>query len=372
MKLILVSNRLPVRVTQGPDGPVVTRGDGGLATAVGRAARRLKPRWVGCLGAEFSADDFEAMSKQGFLPLALPDALYKRYYAGYSNQVLWPVLHGFKAILSPKTYWADYVRANNAFADQIAGMAGPDDVIWIHDYHLFLLPELLRARGLKNKIGFFLHTPFPNTAYFRDTAPGRRIIRSLELCDSVGVQTSDNLRNLKAIAKSAVAGVFPIGIDYRQFARRLTPDPGFLERIPAKKRIPTILSLSRLDYTKGLPQLLDAIAILAQDESLRQKFKVRLVVVPSREQQPEYQYLRQRIEESVTQINASLPEGSPPLVDLHYGFLSPDECMASYRNARIFVAAPVADGMNLVAKEYIAANPSGTLVLGRAAGAPRS
>src|SRR5580704_8171932 len=134
MKLILASNRLPVRVTAGPTGPVVEPSDGGLATAVGRAARRLKPRWVGALGSDSTPEDVKAMAEHNFFSVALHSSLYKRYYAGYSNRVLWPLLNGFSAILSPTTYWSDYVRANRVFADHVAAIINPDDVIWIHDY----------------------------------------------------------------------------------------------------------------------------------------------------------------------------------------------------------------------------------------------
>jgi trehalose-6-phosphate synthase len=129
------------------------------------------------------------------------------------------------------------------------------------------------------------------------------------------------------------------------------------------------LSLSRLDYIKGLPQLLEGVARLAADPTLKSRFKLRLVVVPSREHQPEYQKLREQLEQSVAALNASADNEGGPLVEFQYGFLSPDECIIAYRAADIFIASSISEGMNLVAKEYVAANPTGTLVLGRGAGA---
>jgi len=387
MKLILVSNRLPVRVTTGPSGPVIESSDGGLATAVGRAAKRLKPRWVGYLGDTIGPAATKTATEHGYFPVSMSLPVYDNYYSGYSNQVLWPVLHGFDPVSSPGARWGDYVRANESFATEVARLATPEDAIWIHDYHLFLLPELLRSRGLKNKIGFFLHTPFADDGFFQGTDQGRRLVKSLLQADTIGVQTRKSLERVHVVARGVGAtvdrltgsiryldrtlrsGTFPIGIDYRQFARRTQPAPGFQERLITKASPPTVLSLSRLDYTKGLPELLDAASLLARDPSVAGRFTLRLLVIPSRLSQPEYRSLREHIEQSVRHVNVTCGTAAWQPVEYQYGFLTGDECIAAYRSAKVFVAAPLADGMNLVAKEYLAANRGGTLVLGRGAGA---
>lgn len=386
-KLIIVSNRLPISISPGESGLNIKPSDGGLATAVGRVSKKLQARWIGYLGDQLSPHAVESVRQRNFFPVSIPSEIYNRYYSHFSNRVLWPVLHGLRAFASSKTYWSDYVAANKAFADEVAKLADPDDAIWIHDYHLFLLPELLRARGLTNKIGFFLHTPFPDTAFFSDTIAGRRILRSLMVADSLGVQTHRYLARLRGAVLAAGAmvsrkspiiafrdhaiktGAFPIGIDYRYFSRKPDLQLEFMERLGVKSGTKVVLALSRLDYTKGIPELLEAVSMLQQDTATRGRFVLRLRVIPSRETQPEYKNLKHEIEEKVEAINSSAGNQNSRPVEYRYGVLSPDELLSAYRQADIFVAAPVADGMNLVAKEYVAANTNGVLILSQQAGA---
>jgi trehalose 6-phosphate synthase/phosphatase len=386
-KLILVSNRLPISISGEGENLKIKPSDGGLASAVGRVSKKLQARWIGYLGDQPSDETLQSVRKLNFFPVTIPAKTYRRYYSNYSNRVLWPILHGLAPFASPKSYWADYVAANQAFADEVARIAGPDDAIWVHDYQLFLLPELLRRRGLTNKIGFFLHTPFPDKSFFSDTKAGRRILRSLMLTDSLGVQTNRHLEKLRNAVMSAGAmvsrssqlityhnrfiktGAFPIGIDYRYFSRRADRNMAFMERIRPKAESRIILSLSRLDYTKGIPELLKGVDLMTKNQNLYGKFVLRLKVIPSRETQTEYQKLKAEIEQLVEEINKSVGAGSWRPVEYTYGVLAPDELLSTYRQADIFVAASLADGMNLVAKEYLAANARGTLVLSRETGA---
>jgi trehalose 6-phosphate synthase/phosphatase len=386
-KLIIVSNRLPVSISGSKDNITINPTDGGLASAVGRVSQKLQARWIGYLGDQNDPDIVSSMHKNNFFPVNIPATTYKRYYNFFSNGVLWPVLHGLRPFASINSSWSAYVAANQAFADEVMEMVEEDDTIWIHDYHLFLLPELLRARGLTNKIGFFLHTPFPERSFFADTAQGRRILRSLMMTDSLGVQTNRYLERLRGAVRATgamvnnsspviayrnhivKAGAFPIGIDYRYFSRKLDQQFHFMEKLQPKSDTKVVLSVSRLDYTKGIPELLEAVSKLAGVEHLKGKFVLRLNVIPSRETQREYQDLKHKIEQQVGLINKAVRNPNWCPVEYRYGKLAPDELITAYRNANIFVAASLADGMNLVAKEFLAANTKGVLVLGREAGA---
>jgi trehalose 6-phosphate synthase/phosphatase len=386
-KLIIVSNRLPVSISGQKDNLKIKPSDGGLASAVGRVSKKLQARWIGYLGDQTDADVVNSIRKHNFFPVNIPQATYRRYYNHFSNGVLWPVLHGLRPFSSISAYWSDYVAANNAFADEVMKLADKDDAIWIHDYHLFLLPEILRARGLTNKIGFFLHTPFPERSFFSNTVPGRQILRSLMMTDSLGVQTNRHLERLRGAVFAAgamvsqsspviayrnhivKAGAFPIGIDYRYFSRKSDRHLQFMEKLHTKPDGKILLSVSRLDYTKGIPELLKAVSELTTNPGMRGRFVLRLCVIPSRETQKEYKGLRREIEQRVTAINESIGDTYWKPVEYRYGTLAPDELLATYRQADVFVAASLADGMNLVAKEYLAANAKGVLVLGREAGA---
>jgi trehalose 6-phosphate synthase/phosphatase len=386
--LILVSNRLPIQLSTQDGHTTVTAGSGGLATAVGSVSHRLRSRWIGYLGDGTSPEAVAAAQQQHYHPVAIPRDTYQDYYDHFSNRILWPILHGFAPFDDPGRYWQAYLEANHRFADKVAELAKPKDLIWVHDYQLFLLPALLRERGLTNRIGFFLHTPFPHGSFFADNPYGRRLLDSLLLTDSLGVQTERYFQRLRTSlqgvgarfdaatqriayrGRELAAGVFPIGINYQFFSRRPALAPVFYEEPgPKPEATKTLLSLSRLDYTKGIPQQLEAIARLAADPALRGSFVLRLVVIPSREHQPEYQDLKHQIEDRVAQINATYAATGWEPIAYSYASLDPEVLKATYRAADIMLVTPVADGMNLVAKEYLAANARGVLVLSREAGA---
>jgi len=386
-KLILVSNRLPIEVSGAADKPVIKPGSGGLASAVGRLSKKKQASWVGYLGNAHSQAVIAAAHANHYYPVDIPPAVYKSYYNHFSNRVLWPILHGLEPYGDPSIGWEDYAAANRAFADEVVRIAEPDDIIWVHDYHLFMLPKLLRQRGLNNKIGFFLHTPFPAGTFFTDNLFGRKLLRSLTMADTIGVQTTRYLdrlniafrnlgakvnyatRSISLLGRSVITSAFPIGIDYRYFNRRPEPAPGFKERLQPRSGARLMLALSRLDYTKGIPQLLDAIGQLAADPATAGRFTLLLVVIPSRETQPEYQNLKRKIERRVTALNAKYAQPGWRPVEYLYGSLNRDQLLATYRQADIMLNTPIADGMNLVAKEYLAANTRGILILSREAGA---
>lgn len=386
-KLILVSNRLPIKLTEVEGTITLTPGDGGLATALRSVFKSGQACWVGSLGSGASPEMIAEARSQRYYPVTMPPELYRRYYEGFSNRILWPVLHGLAATVRPGSYWQNYRAANEKFADTVAELTRPGDIIWVHDYHLLLLPKLLRSRGLTNRIGFFLHTPFFRMPFFTRSSIGRELLSSLLTADTLGVQTKATLTQLRSAleqlgarlsehtneiqyrGRRLIAEAFPIGIDFRSYARRPLPEPAFYENLnPSEPAPKTILSLSRLDYTKGILQQLEAVSRLAAQPHLAGTFTFSLMVVPSREQIPEYARLKAAIEHRVGQINATATSTWQP-VAYHYGQLDPEALRRTYRQADIMLVTPIADGMNLVAKEYLAANSRGTLILSATAGA---
>lgn len=371
--LIIVSNRLPITISRDSDGQVSVRpGSGGLATAVGSISKRLHARWVGYLGQAVPADIMVAANTEGYFPVQVPQPLYENYYNHFSNRVLWPVVHGFAAHDAPESYWEDYRAVNELFAREVARIAAPDDIVWVHDFHLLMVPQLLRQFGITNRIGFFLHTPFP-VNFFHDHPLGRRLLTGLLEADSIGLQTKRSLTHFRSslrrlgLRAGGVVKAFPIGIDFNFFSRRPALAPEFYEQVGPKGSTKMILSLSRLDYTKGILQQLAAIKQLAARPDLAGTFAFRLLVVPSRDTVPEYRDLKAEIERQVAAINAAAGDWQPIIYT--YGAVDTDTLKATYRRADIMLVTPLADGMNLVAKEYLAANARGTLILSREAGA---
>jgi trehalose-6-phosphate synthase len=378
-RLIIVSNRPPISVAEGPQGLWVKRAPGGLASALAQVWERPGCIWVGWSGASrsLSHEEFEQLSLGEKLALVnLESHLYKRYYDAFANATLWPVFHGFE----PRNrYTAEDLEAvetaMDRFARCIQWLAGPHDVIWVHDFHLAFLPAKLRELGMKQRVGFFLHIPFPSPHQFRQIRDHERLARSLMQADLVGVQAQRDERQLRhylasaGIEASADIGVFPIGIDYQEYHDRVFRPESAVHVAELALRYEgkvVLLAASRLDYTKGIPQQLQAFERLLE-RTRRRDLVFKLVVVPSRESLEEYQEVREAAEALVAQINQRY-EWQP--VEYTYESYGLDELCAWYARADVMIVAPVIDGMNLVAKEYVATHDdTGVLVLGRKAGA---
>jgi trehalose 6-phosphate synthase/phosphatase len=378
-RLIIVSNRPPISVTEGSGGLAIKRAPGGLAAALSQVWERPGCVWVGWSGMDrsLSHDEFRELRLGDKLALVnLESDLYHRYYDVFANGVLWPVLHG----MAPRqAYTPDDLTAAEAvierFARCLLWLAKPDDIIWIHDFHLALLPGRLRELGMKQRIGFFLHVPFADPAVFRRLPDHERLASSLVQADVLGLQTTRDLRQLKrymARAGLEPAGrvdAFPIGIDYDEYHDRVYRPESAVHLAQLSLRYDgqtVIFAASRLDYTKGIPQQLRAIdGLLARTG--RRDIVFKLLVVPSRESLEEYQEVREQAEQLVAEINGRY-DWQP--VEYTYASYGLDELCAWYARADIMLVTPVVDGMNLVAKEYVAAHgDEGVLVLGRRAGA---
>lgn len=337
-------------------------------------------------------------------PLSLSQDEVAGYYAGFSNSVLWPCFHGLTDRCELRhDDWEMYQRVNRRFADAVGdALEGDRDLVWIHDYHLLLVAAWLRARGTSARLGFFLHTPFPTLDDFLKLPWRGDLLRALLAHDLIGFQSARDLRafltcvdHLVAGAevsrrgegasvieldaedgeRRAVVGVFPIGIDVTPFATgrvgdRVAREVEALRGNAGERKL--IVGVDRLDYTKGLPERLRAYErALARHPQLREQVTFVQVVVPSRESVPAYAALKGEIDRLVGRIAGGLATTSWEPIRYLYTSLAPEELLALYRGADIALVTPLADGMNLVAKEYCAAQIGGTgvLVLSELAGA---
>ncbi|GAB4355380.1 MAG: trehalose-6-phosphate synthase [Candidatus Abyssubacteria bacterium] len=391
-RLVIVSNRLPIVITKTEDGQVKVRpGSGGLVTAIAPVLRNRGGLWIGWPGiVEEEGIDFEgilreATRKQGytFRPVSLTAEEKNRFYHGFSNQILWPIFHDFqmRAIPDPRC-WATYKAVNRKFAHVIAENIEEDDYVWIHDYHLMTVARELRALGLKNKIGYFLHIPFPQLDFYLKFPWRFEILEALLEYDLLGFQTLRDRRNFvqciralrkdvpikgkgqvisgKLGAREVRIGSFPISIDYKSFADRAASKEVEDRARSVHEDLPDrvlILGIDRLDYSKGIPNRLQAFRhALLQYPELREKVTFIQVVVPSREEIPEYLGLKKDIERLVGEINGQLTSSGWVPIHYIYRHLEFTELLAYYRAAEVALLTPLKDGMNLVAKEYCASS----------------
>jgi trehalose 6-phosphate synthase/phosphatase len=385
-RVIIASNRLPVNITEEKGELVLNRSVGGLATALGSVMDMYPMLWIGWSGAKRKLSKAQ-LTKLRFpdtlVPIPISASLLKGYYDSFANGTLWPLMHGIMpSRLSSKTDWDAMLTVTTRFADAIQENCKPDDVVWVHDYHLVLLPRMLRDRGLTNRIGFFLHTPFPPAKTLRKWRHYRKMLSSLSQVDVLGFQTQRDVDNFldclrvagKTMKEGAVVQPFPIGIDYGAYRAAVNVKAVGMYMRKLKKTVTgkkVILSVSRLDYTKGIVEQLWAVEKVIEEYGPK-KAIYKLVVAPSRETVDEYRKLKKEIDETVEVINTRFKKkyGIEP-VEFAYRSHGFEELNAWYRSADILLVTPKIDGMNLVVKEYIAARDDerGAIVLSETIGA---
>lgn len=397
MTLLLVSNRLPVSVSRGKDRIRIQVNPGGVASGLGSFYREYGARWLGWPGdvpKDGPTDVAARLREADCLPVFLPPRLARAYYGGFCNGTLWPLLHSFPMFARYSGEdWAAYRKANELFADRILEETGSEDTLWVHDYHLMLVPELVRRRRPEARIGFFLHTPFPSLDVLRLLPWHRSIVEGGLGADLIGFQTyEDEQAFLTAVRRligldheigRIVRGrrivqvdVFPIGIDFPRFAE--TRDD-LVDRIAGRFRRSVrdsklVFSISRLDYTKGIPEQLRSYdRFLETRTDWRGRVQYLLCVVPSRERAPRYRELKRQIDELVGRINSRYGSLGWTPIQYVYRQLPFHELVALYRTADVALITPLKDGMNLVAKEYVGARADerGVLILSEMAGASK-
>ncbi len=406
-RLIIVSNRLPVVLKKNVySNWEVTPGAGGLVTALAPVLKNRGGIWIGWPGVSDGKNSgiYEALAgvKQKFgydlKPVALSAQEVERYYKGFANEIIWPLFHDFTAYCNFKPeYWQAYKNVNFKFASEITRNLHKSDFIWIHDYHLMGVAHELREMGLNPQIAFFLHIPFPPLDIFVKLPWRLEILNSLVQYDIIGFQTIRDRRNFIHCVKTLLKGVrisgrgqvvsmsgkdrdirvgaFPISIDFDEFAtaasaKEVAEKAWYIHEDLPEQQI--ILGIDRLDYTKGILERLAAYRYALRNHfDLHQKTILVQIVVPSRRKIPQYAALKTEIEQLVGQINGEFTQSG--WVPIHYIFrnLSRADLLAYYRTAEIGLITPLNDGMNLVAKEYCAANidETGVLILSEFAGA---
>ncbi len=393
--VVIVANRLPLDQVQTPDGDIGwQRSPGGLVTALEPFMRARSGAWLGWSGAAGPAQpefDHEGLH---LVPIPLSAEEVARYYEGFSNASLWPLYHD--VVQRPefhRSWWEAYLDVNNRFAEAAAKTAAPEATVWVHDYQLQLVPQLLRALRPDLRIGFFLHIPFPPMELFMQLPWRRQIIGGLLGADLVGFQRPMGAQNFLQIARrmhdvqrsgSGVehegrrieVGSFPISIDTRSFDELASSAP-VRERAAQIRRDlgnpdKVILGVDRLDYTKGIGVRLQAFYELLQDGTATAPQTVLVqVATPSRERIEHYVTMREDIERTVGHINGEFAGIGGPAVHYLHQSMPRAELAALYRAADVMAVTPYRDGMNLVAKEYVAArgDHGGALVLSEFAGA---
>ncbi|MGI9293221.1 MAG: bifunctional alpha,alpha-trehalose-phosphate synthase (UDP-forming)/trehalose-phosphatase [Pseudomonadales bacterium] len=393
-KIISVANRLPVTI-----GDTIHKSTGGLVAALDGISRDnwdvLSIGWPGAAIAPDAQADVSAklLAEYDCLPVYLADDEIVAFYDGFSNSSLWPLLHYNRAYLHyNEQEWQVYQQINERFLEAICSVAEADDLVWVHDYHLMLLPGLLRERIPDLRIGFFLHTPFPSSEIFRCHPRCRELIQGLLGADVLGFHTFGYLRHFRSSTlrllglesqmgeirygnHAASLGIYPIGINATGFANELASTS--FEQTCNKRRQDwpnkrVVLSVERLDYSKGLLRRLEAIeSFLAHSPHGRDTLFV-FVSIPSRIDVPEYKSLRERIEREVGRINGRYATINHSPIHFIFQSIPFNELCALYATADVALVTPLVDGMNLVAKEYVACqgedNP-GVLILSEFAGA---
>lgn len=383
-RLIVASNRLPASVTETHDGLSLSRSNGGLATALASLFQQDTSLWVGWTGLRrhISSKDLARLAMPPYLaPINLTNKEIALYYDQFANGIMWPVAHGLTPTVDfTNAQWRALQRVTSHFADVIKQLLQPNDYIWIHDYHLVLLPAELRRRGITNRVGFFLHTPFPTASDFQKLPHAAELLKSLLSANVLGVQVDRDVKRITAVQKKlamnntdALIKAFPIGIDFESFDS--LNDAVRVKAMAASFRKPfkdktIILSMSRLDYTKGVRNQLRAFEVLIADYPLRENLIYRLNVAPSRESVLEYRELKEEIEALVATINAKY--GTDAWQPIHYTYenIGLEALAAWYQVGDIHLNIPIADGMNLIAKEYVAARRTpGVLIISSTMGA---
>ncbi|WP_114750984.1 bifunctional alpha,alpha-trehalose-phosphate synthase (UDP-forming)/trehalose-phosphatase [Pleomorphovibrio marinus] len=399
-KTIIVSNRLPVSLQHKFGKFEFKPSAGGLATGLGSIYKEGDNIWIGWPGNDVEdpgqrQEVAEELQKLKMAPVFLSKEDVELYYEGFSNDTIWPAFHYFTQYINyHDEYYEAYKRVNRKFCDAILEKADPEDTIWVHDYQLLLLPMMLREALPKSTIAFFQHIPFPSYEIIRMLPWRREILEGMVGADLIGFHTYDDMRHfLSAVgrllglsnesgyiqADNRLVNVdsFPMGIDYGKFSKAATSKKTlknikkFKEQLGDQK---LLLTIDRLDYSKGIPQRIKAFdRLLEEHPDFHGKVSMIMVVVPSRAKVKTYQELKEEIDTLVGRINSRF--STLNWVPVHYFYRSfPfDELSAFYAMSDIALVTPLRDGMNLVCKEFVASktDKKGVLILSEMAGASK-
>jgi trehalose 6-phosphate synthase/phosphatase len=408
MRLIIVSNRAPVNISKEGGEFHYEASAGGLASGLRTYVDKIKQDgetpidivWIGWPGATVDEADQEKVRAQikkqfGVHSVFLAEEMMEKFYEGFCNKTIWPLFHYFPVYVqyNPE-YWEQYDKVNEIYCDAVMEVVKDGDIIWVHDYHLMLLPALIRKRIPNATIGFFLHIPFPSYEVFRllPSEWRKKILEGLHGADLVGFHTHDyttyflrstsrilglqhNMGELQYGNRLVKADTFPMGIDYEKYYEAAGSVRVKKEIEKLKKTLPgqkIILSIDRQDYSKGILNRLNGYEkFLETNPHWRERVTMMMIVIPSRIGVENYQVTKSQIDELVGKINGT--HGSMTWIPIHYHYqsVSFDELIALYNMSDVALVTPLRDGMNLIAKEYVAskADNKGVLILSEMAGA---
>ena len=399
-KTIIVSNRLPIKLKQVKGKLEYHSSEGGLATGLGSIFKDGDNIWIGWSGILTKKNTqkneiIQKLAKQNMKPVFLTEQEIQDYYEGFSNETLWPNFHYFNQYaIYKEDLWKAYQKVNRKFADEIISVLGKKDILWIHDYQLLLLPQMIREEQPEVTIGYFQHIPFPSYESFRLIPWRRELLYGMLGADLIGFHTYDDMRHfLSSVNRLAGMGnsngqinvrnrpvlvdALPMGIDYKKY-ETVASLPDTLSREVRYRtslgNVKMVLSIDRLDYSKGIPQRVIAFEkFLERNPSFMEKVSLIMVVVPSRDKVSKYEQLKQEIDLLVGKINGRF--GRMNWTPVHYFYRSYplNALSAFYRMANVALVTPMRDGMNLVCKEYIASrlDKKGVLILSEMAGSSK-
>lgn len=399
MKLYIIANRLPVKVQRTEGGGFeFQRSEGGLATGLASLDTHNETHWIGWPGIHTEdpverAAITEALEKMRFHPVFLNETQILNYYEGYSNNVIWPLCHYFYAYMEYQTlYWESYKEVNELFLEKAESLAVAGDVAWVQDYQLMLLPKLLRERIKGLSIGYFHHIPFPSYELFRVLPERAELLEGLLGADLIAFHTHDYMRHFvsavervlllrfaldRVIVRNRTVHVdaLPMGINFDLYHNAIL-DPLVQEKASVFREdyggSKLVLSVDRLDYSKGILHRLKGFELfLKENPAYLERVSLVMIVVPSRDRVERYAELKKNIDETIGNINGAYSTMNWTPVYYFYHGLPFEELLALYHIADIALVSPLRDGMNLVAKEYVAAkrDQPGVLILSEMAGA---
>ncbi|MDX2246384.1 MAG: bifunctional alpha,alpha-trehalose-phosphate synthase (UDP-forming)/trehalose-phosphatase [Bacteroidia bacterium] len=398
-RIIIVSNRLPVTIDRKQGELIYHPSAGGLATGLKSLESPDRRIWIGWPGNPVE-DELERESisyqfhRDGMVPVFLSQQEVEEFYEGFSNKTIWPHFHYFTQYTAYRDdYWNAYKAVNQHFADVVAATIEKDDTVWVHDYQLMLVPGMLRKKFPELSIGFFLHIPFPSYEIFRTLPWREELLEGIAGADQIGFHTFGYMRHFLSAAyritgyehsfgklmvdnRITNVDVFPMGIDYEKYARpdqeeAISEEVRYIREYSQKQKL--ILSIDRLDYSKGIPQRIKAFELfLKRNKKYHGKVSLILIVVPSRSNVEQYKSLKVEIDELVGRINGSYGTFNWIPIRYYYRSFPFNSLIALYRSSHIALITPLRDGMNLVAKEFVATKEDskrGVLILSEMAGA---
>lgn len=398
MRLFIISNRLPIKAIKEGNDFVFSRSEGGLATGLASLETDLEKHWIGWpgIGVETESEKKQIqlqLEPLHYHPVFLNNRQVKEYYEGYSNSTIWPLCHYFFSYIQHENKcWTTYQQVNELFCNTALPQLTEKDIVWIQDYQLMLLPAMLRNHFPQISIGYFHHIPFPSYELFRVLPEKTQLIKGLLGADLVAFHTEDYMRYFM-IATQRISGInfserevqlinrivhvdaFPMGINFSLYYNSsLNPEVqkfiNNLRHIQGNSKL--ILTVDRLDYSKGILQRLKGFALFLQTHpEYRGKIILSMVIVPSRCNVEKYADLKNRIDETISAVNGVYATIDWTPIHYYYRSLPFAELVALYHLADIALVTPLRDGMNLVAKEYVAAKRDcpGVLILSEMAGA---